>query len=82
MLSDSSFHNAEDVGIIICSEGTFRRLTGQTDYTIIDVQLTRGATDEDVNAIHQTVGSGYLFFDERISNSNVRGAYYCFVQFV
>lgn len=39
MLSDCPFNNRTEVGKLICSEDTFRKLTGEKDYTIIDMQL-------------------------------------------
>ena len=77
MLSDSPFFNAADVGTVICSEDTFRQITGQTDYTIIDMQLTKQATDADVDEIHRTYGAGYSFIDKRMDNSNTLSVYYC-----
>ena len=77
MLSASPFNNTADVGTIICSEDTFRQITGQSDYTIIDMQLSDRATDSDVNAIHQDFGKGYTFVDKRIDNSSTLGIYYC-----
>lgn len=52
-LSDCPFYSAAGVGTIICSEDTFKQITSESKYTIIDVQLTKEATDEDVYAIHQ-----------------------------
>lgn len=77
MLSDCPFNNAADVETIICSENTFQNITGQSDYTIIDMQLNRNATDSDVNTIRQMVGTDITFADERIGNESTRGAYYC-----
>lgn len=82
MLSTAPFGNANDTALLICSEDTFRHLTGTSDYTIIDIQLTNKATDEDVNAIQQLAGTSYTFSDERMSNSSVRGTYYCFCLFI
>lgn len=82
MVSDCPLHNAGDVGVIICSEDTFRQTTGQSDYTVIEVQMTRNATDEDVNAIRQMVGAGFAFSDKRMGNNSVRGTYYCFGLFI
>lgn len=82
MLSDCPFNNRQDVGKLICSEDTFRKLTDETDYTIIDIQLSQDATENDVNEIHRLVGSQYTFSDERMGNSNTRGAYYCFGLFI
>ena len=81
-LSYCPFNNRADVGKLICSEDTFKQLTGETDYTIIDIQLSRNATENDVNEIHSLVGSGYTFSDERMGNSSTRGAYYCFGIFI
>ena len=82
MLSDCPFNNRQDAGKLICSEDTFRKLTGETEYTIIDIQLSQDATENDVNEIHRLVGSQYTFSDERMGNSNTRGAYYCFGLFI
>ena len=60
-LSDCPFYSAAGVGTIICSEDTFKQITGESKYTIIDVQLTKEATDEDVYAIHQMVGFHICF---------------------
>lgn len=77
MLSDCPFNNAADVETIICSEDTFQMITGQSDYTIIDIQLNRNVTDTDVNTIRQMVGIDVTFSDERMGNESTRGAYYC-----
>lgn len=82
MLSECPFNDRADVGKLICSEATFRQLTGENDYTVIDIQLSKNATESDVDAIHRMAGSAYTFSDDRISNSNVRGAYYCFGLFI
>ncbi len=82
LLSGSPFDTTAGTERIVCSEETFRRLTGQTDYTIIDVQLRRSATDEDVARIRRMVGEGFTFSDRRLSNRNVRGACYCFYLFI
>lgn len=82
MLSQCPFNNRPEVGKLICSEDTFRDLTGEMDYTIIDIQLSKNATESDVNNIHNLVGSQYIFSDERLDNSNTRGAYYCFGLFI
>lgn len=51
---------------LICSNETFTRLTGESDYGIIDVQLTDDATDADVNAIAERVeNSAWQFVDRR-----------------
>ncbi len=82
MLSQCPFNNSPDVGKLICSEDTFRKLTGETDYTIIEIQLSKNATENDVRDIHSLIGSQYTFSDRRMDNSNTRGSYYCFGLFI
>ena len=52
---------------------TFRTLTGQDGYTILDLQLNADATDADVEAIRTQAGSGTTFSDDRRSNSEAIG---------
>lgn len=82
LLSECPFDNSADVGKLICSESTFVQLTGENDYTVIDIQLSKKAAESDVDALHKMVGSQHTFSDKRIGNSSVRGAYYCFGIFI
>ena len=82
ILSDCPFSNAAGTGIVICSEDTFRQMTGLSNYTVLDIQLNSGTSDSEVNAIHRIVGTQYTFSDERLGNSSTRGVYYCFNLFV
>ena len=82
LLSDCPFSNAAGTGIVICSEDTFRQMTGLSNYTVLDIQLNSGTSDSEVNAIHRIVGTQYTFSDERLGNSSTRGIYYCFNLFV
>lgn len=81
-LSTSPFNNTPDVGTIICSESTFQQLTNQTDYTIIDLQLFKNATESDIEQIHQLAGNENTFSDRRLSNRGVWGTYYSFGLFI
>lgn len=81
MVSECPFNTPDD-DIIICSEDTFRQLTGSEDYTIIDIQLTGKATDNDVDAIRSLVGTGCTFSDQRIDKQSVMGATYSFKLFI
>lgn len=74
--------NTENGEIILCSEDTFRQLTGLTDYTVIDIQLKRSADDEDVDALRMAAGTGFTFSDRRADNQNVLGAGYAFHLFI
>lgn len=74
--------NTESGEIILCSEDTFRQLTGMSDYTIIDIQLKHGATDEDVEVLRMLAGTDCIFSDRRADNQNVLGAGYAFHLFI
>lgn len=75
-LSASPFNSPNGSTSIICSEDTFQKIMGEGDYTVIDMQLVADATDDDVNAIHRTYGTGHSFVDKRMDNSSVQGVYY------
>lgn len=81
MLSSSTIKPKAEAETIICSEKTFRDLTGQKDYTVIDLQLSKKAAEEDVNAIRSLAGPNIKFSDQRNSNNEVKGAYYSFALF-
>ena len=53
---------------IICSQETFARLTGEENYSMIGIQLSRQATDETVKQINSLAESDVIFTDERQSN--------------
>lgn len=82
VLNNSPFGKEQGVDQLICSEDTFQSLTGDTDYTIIDVQLARGATDADVEALRALAGPGRTFSDRRADNAENRGAYYAMELFM
>ncbi|AFM00056.1 ABC-type transport system, involved in lipoprotein release, permease component [Desulfitobacterium dehalogenans ATCC 51507] len=82
VLSTSPFSSVEGVDSVICSEGTFRELTGERNYTIIDIQLSSGATDEDVDEIRSLAGPDVRFSDQRAGNREGRGAFYSMALFI
>ncbi|MDE5908207.1 MAG: ABC transporter permease [Lachnospiraceae bacterium] len=53
---------------IICSQETFARLTGEENYSMIGIQLSRQAADETVKQINSLAGSDVIFTDERQRN--------------
>ena len=55
------FNNEAGVGTIICSEDTFHRVTGQNDYTIIDIQLEDHTTDAEVKCTPSYLWRGVCF---------------------
>lgn len=82
VLSNCPFDREEGVETVICSEELFEKLTGETDYTIIDIQLNRQASDEDVARIRGMAGDSFSFSDRRMSNQETRGAYYSYAVFL
>lgn len=82
ILSHCPFDGRVDTERLICSEDTFYRLTGSRGYTVLDMQLTRQATDEDVSRIRALAGDQVLFSDQRLSNRDARGAFWAFALFL
>lgn len=82
VLSHCPFDPLPGSETLICSEETFTRLTGETNYTIVDVQLTRQATDEDVRQIRELAGDSMIFSDQRLSNQETRGAFWAYALFL
>lgn len=74
VLSRCPFDSTDGEAIFICSENTFRELTGEKNYTIIDIQLDRRASNTTVDEIRALVGKGVRLSDRRMNNSQVRGA--------
>lgn len=66
--------------ILITSSKTFTRLTGVTDYSLILIQMTKDATDKNVEAIHNVVGEKYKFSDKR--DQRTTSTYIAFTFFV
>jgi len=54
--------------LVICSRETFKRLTGESNYTLIGVQLNEDADDETVRQISSLAGSDVIFTDDREMN--------------
>jgi len=65
---------------LITSGETFARLTGTTDYSLIMIQTTRDATDENAEAIRNAVGEEYRFSDQRDKRNT--STYIAFLLFV
>lgn len=77
VLSTSPF-DSTDIPTVICSEETFRKLTGESNYSIIDIQLKKHATDEEVRAIRNLAGAEYSFSDRRSTNAEVTATWIAF----
>ena len=83
VLADLPFSFGIGTEPLICSESTFRTLTGDSAYTIVDIQLESDATDEDMNAVRALASeNGAEFSDQRMANREARGIYYSFALFI
>lgn len=81
-LEHCPFNGTAGTEILVCSEALFTKLTGETDYTIIDIQTGRKAGDETLKALRGLAGDDFQLSDNRLSNQSVKGAYYSFAVFV
>lgn len=66
---------------MICSEALFRKLTGESGYTILNIQL-ENESDFAVSEIREAAGDKFTFSDWRASNREVRAVYVSFALFV
>lgn len=82
MLSVSPFSWEPGVETVICSEALFQQLTGQTGYTVLDLQLTAQASQADVDRLRALAGTAVQFSDKRMGNSEAKGAYYAMALFL
>lgn len=83
MLKFSPFSNSGSTNgeiILICSEETFTHLTGEHDFAIIDIQVTKDADDEDAAAIRSLVNGRFVFTDRR--DEGDRSTYWAFSLFI
>lgn len=79
ILSDSPLARVEGTDTIFCSEKTFTALTGQTGYTIIDVQFLKNASNEDVKVIENIFSNDSVIFKDKLSLvQQQRNLYYAF----
>lgn len=81
-LEHCPFGGMQDTDVFVCSEALFTKLTGKTDYTVIDVQTKGNAGEETAEKLRGLAGEDYLLSDNRLSNSSAKGAYYSFAVFV
>lgn len=81
-LAENMFDVTDESVNLICSEELFQKLTGESGYTIIDVQFNSQVTNQDVEDIRNIVEKGVTVSDNRIENEQVRGGYYSFALFL
>lgn len=63
--------------VVICTEETFRRLTGEENYILLNANLGRDASAETVRAI-QALADGYVFSDRRGEKTQNRTSFWVF----
>lgn len=62
---------------VVCSEETFTRLTGKSDYTTLCIKLANDATESDVTFLRGLAGEN-SFIDYRESNRQNKSTYWLF----
>jgi putative ABC transport system permease protein len=78
ILSDIPFDTENSEWIFICSEAAFSKLTGITNYTIIDMQV-----EKDISAqVRSIISPEMQLLDQQQRNQEVRTAYYTMAIFV
>ncbi len=82
VLSDSPIGGSGNP-TIISTEEIFRRLTGETGYAVVDIQLDKNAKGSDIQAIRSEAESkGFLLSDRRESNREIVSTYLAFTLLV
>ncbi len=76
--ADIPFEVTEGIPLMICSEQLFTNLTGEKDYAVIDVQIDKNISHEDLLAIRSAAGSDRLFSDRRETNKEITDTYITF----
>ena len=82
ILSTSPFDQKPGTQTVICSEKTFQELTEKQGYTIIDIQLTKGADDKTISQLRSLTTAQMTFSDRRQSNEEAKAAFYSFAIFI
>lgn len=77
VLSDSPF-SSSDIPTIICSEENFEKLFGESNYSVIDIQMNDEYADADQSIIRNVFGDSVILSDRRQSNKETKGTYYAF----
>lgn len=81
VLKDSPFDTSDDP-TVICSEKLFKEITGKDAYAILDVQLSKEATEQNVNELRLLANGQYRFYDRLAQNKDTQNTYYMFCLFV
>lgn len=65
----------EDRPSVVCSEETFKRITGEDDYILLNVQLTKDTTEETVDRLKRLAGEN-LLEDRREENQSLNSSFW------
>lgn len=76
------FYENDDVPTLVCSEETYTRLTGESNYNCLDMQIKSGADKTVSAAVREIAGSSCNLSNRIETNKEGRGAYYSFAFFV
>lgn len=68
--------------LVICSQETFERLTGEQKYATIGIQLNEDANDETIQKISGLADSDVIFTDSRESNRETNLSYLAIITMV
>ena len=77
VLKDSPF-SSSDIPTVLCSEETFRKLTGMEQYAVIDIQVTKKADKDIDQEIRKLLGDDIKLGDERETKKSVNSTYLAF----
>ena len=77
VLSDSPF-SSSDIPTILCSEETFRKVTGKSEYAVIDLQLEDITNDAAISQIRNSLDDGIKLSDYRETKQEANSTYYAF----
>lgn len=77
ILSDSPF-GTSDIPTVICSEKTFYEITGEENYSIVDMQFNKDADDRTISEIRALFDESYRLSDARKLNKEVNTTYKAF----
>ena len=77
VLKDSPF-SASDIPTVLCSEETFRKLTGINQYAVIDIQVTKKADKDIDQEIRKLLGDDIKLSDGRETKKLANSTYLAF----
>ncbi len=81
VLQDSPF-DTTDHPTVICSERMFQAITGQDRYAVLDVQLHKNVSTQEIRNLHALAGERLGFYDRMTQNRDTQNTYFMFCLFV